>query len=302
MKNILLYSVVALCILMLGACDSVDDLVTENAVTGGLVNVETPLLSYVIGDNADYNVSLQVLQGEVKTTAVNVLKQFTGTVGGEQLTSNEVLMKTIDIASTTTSSVAFSTNFAELREGLTLNGEALPTDDLDLTIGDFWTISFQAVTSEGNNHRNLGTTKIAVATRLAGVYTIAQGHYIHPSTAPNVTSDYSGSYSRIIESIDPITYRMSDIGPWEGEPDNFFYFQVDENNNVIILKEWEGATQLIWGADELANCADNPTELPDVSCNNDVELSDDGHDIIRMSYGYIRSSGTRQFDDIMVKQ
>lgn len=298
MKNIFLNGAFLLFILLVGACDGVDDLVTENAETGGLVEVQTPLLSYVVGDDVDYTVSLKVFQGDVKTTKINVLKKFTS---GDDV-SDEIVLTTIDVTEDLTALYSFTTDFAALREGLTLNGSALPTSDSDLTIGDFWTLTYEAETSQGNTFRNADVTKISVSTRLAGLYTISRGWYIHPSTAPGLASDYSGSYSRVIESVDAVYYRMGDIGPWENEVDNFFYFRVDENNNMIIPKEWNGELQLIWGADELATCADNPLELPDVTCNTTVELSDDGHDIINVSYGYIRSSGTRQFDEILIKQ
>ncbi len=302
MKNIIIFKLLLVFAFVLNSCtQEYQDIVTENAAAGGLVEVQTPLLNYVIGEDQDYTVGLKVFQGDIKTQTINVLKTFvTRDDDGNTVTSNEVLLQSYDIAEAATSLFDFTVNFETLRSGLQVNGADLPDDDALYNIGDFWELTFQAVTSEGNLHRNLKTTKIAVSTRLAGLYNITQGHYYHPSTVPDLAADYSGDYLRIVESVDAETYRMVEIGPWSNEG-NLFYFVVNQDNSITIPKEYGGATQLIWGADELANCDNDPGELANVSCVNTVELMDDGKDVISISYGYIRSSGTRQFDDILTK-
>ncbi len=298
MKNIF-YFLLACGFLITTSCEKdIQDLVTENAVEGGLIDVNTGLINYVIGDDIDYPVSLKVYQGEAKTTKINVYKSFTSGA----TSSNRILHTTLNVANTATAIENFTVNFGQLIDGLSVNGQALSNVDTDYIIGDFWELEFESETSSGGKALNGATAKIAISTRLAGTYKIATGIYVHPSTAPDPASLYAGAYLRIIESVDAITYKMTDIGPWSGEPDNFFYFQVDPENNIIIPKEWNGVTQIIWGADELATCPANPMELPNVSCVNKVELMDDGKDVINISYGYIRDSGTRQFDDILVKQ
>jgi len=297
MKNLkLLLSLLVLAALSFNSCtDSIDDLVTEDVAVGGLVDVNSQLINYVIGTPEGYEVSLTIPQGEVKTQSIDVYKSFTGLEGN----SNRVLLKNIPVEATITAIQTFTISFGELIDGLAVNDTPLSSDDTSYNIGDFWTLEYEAKTSEGNTALNRNTTKVSVATRLAGIYSIVVGEYIHPSTAPDVTSNYAGQ-TRIIESVNPDTYLFKEIGPWTDQG-NQFYFKVTEDNQVVVLKEWDGATQLIWGADELANCADNPNELSAARCVNTAELVESEEDVITVSYGYIRTSGTRQFNEVLVK-
>lgn len=310
MKTIKTISLIFLSLIVFYACNDDDLDVADNAAgfsEGGLIRNDSKLVNYVIGSDATYNFNLLIYQGAIKTTSVDVYKSFTSASGEK---SNESLLKTITIDSNETSSASVSTTFTELIAGLSINGQPLTSNDAELVIADFWTLRYVSNTSEGNSHSNGTASKLAVSTRLAGNYTIDLGWYIHPSTAPGLASDYTGDV-RIIESVanepDYATYKMTDIGVWTDDL-NLFYFYVsntaDSNGNfpITIPKEWDGAVQLIWGADELANCDDNPGNLPDVLCKNFATLNPDGHDNIFISYGYIRSSGTRQFEEGLTKQ
>lgn len=280
------------------------DFATEDSKTGGLVGVQTQLIGYVIGDVRDYDVSVRVFQGETKTTSIQVLKSFTYIDGdGNVVTTEEIEHETFTISEQATALLNFPVNYNDLKAGLTVNGQPFPDTDAGLQIGDFWTLTFVSTTSNGDVFRNGSSAeaKISVGTRYAGVYTIATGIYYHPDVLDGPASTYAGSYQRIIESVNSNTYKMTDIGPWEGESDNFFYFVINEDLTIDIPKEFNGTTQLIWGADELANCTDNPNELDRVLCDNFVIAKDSGKDIIHISYGYIRTSGTRQFDDVLIK-
>ena len=144
---------------------------------------------------------------------------------------------------------------------------------------------------------------VPIFTELEGEYEIVQGIYYHPTTVPDPAALYDFSYIRTIDLIDIdeaglISYRMNDIGPWEGEPTNFFYFYVNsENGDIVIPKEWEGAMQVLWGADELTNCIDNPNLLTHTNCVNKVEIGSNGTATIQISYGYSRETGPREFQD-----
>ena len=112
------------------------DLATENAQTGGLVEVKTKLVGYVIGDGRDYDVSLRVFQGETKTTSIQVLKTFTQTdpETGITSTSEEVEHETFTISEDATFILDFTVNYQQLREGITFNGAPLPETDSGLQI------------------------------------------------------------------------------------------------------------------------------------------------------------------------
>ncbi len=277
------------------------DLVTQNAKVGGLVDVETPLHVYKKGETAkEFKTTLLVYQGEVKTNKIQIFKQFF-TAAGE--VSNIELLKTVDIQDKSkASTIEFTLNYAQLAENIAINGTQLdPNDDSNLVVGDAWVLTYKAETSEGTVGLNKATTKVGVSGRLAGVYDIKRGWYIHPSTAPNLAANYAGG-TKVIESVSDGLYKMTTIGPWND--DNPIYFMADEDNfTITIPKEVNGAVQKVWGgADEVATCQDNPANLADVTCTNTFSYEADGHDVIKISYGYIRTSGTREFDEILIKQ
>ena len=54
---------------------------------------------------------------------------------------------------------------------------------------------------------------------------------------------------------------------------------------ITIPKEYNGAVQLIWGADEIATCQTG--DLPEMPCTNYAKLNDDGHDDLPVNRRYI---------------
>ena len=99
-------------------------------------------------------------------------------------------------------------------------------------------------------------------------------------------------------------------GNWDDPADmNFFYFYVnntaesDGSYKITIPNIYDNDPQLLWTTDPIAECINTVANLPDVSCTNSVVLDNiNGEDVINISYGYTRSSGTRQFDEILIKQ
>ncbi len=303
MKNIFFKGLALLLVIgfSFGCNKEPQDLVTQDAKSGGLVSVETPLHVYKKGDSGlDLKTSVLVFQGAVKTTKIHIYKQFFTAAGDA---SNKELLKTVDITDQTkTTVIDFVTKYNELATNLSVNSTPMdPNDDGNLVVGDYWSLTYIAETSNGDKFLNKATTKVGVSGRLAGIYNIERGWYIHPSTAPNLAGNYSGN-TKVIESVADGLYKMTTIGPWND--DNPIYFQADENDfTITVPKEVFGEVQKVWGgADEVATCQDNPTNLVDVTCTNTFSYEADGHDVIKISYGYIRTSGTREFDEILIKQ
>jgi hypothetical protein len=316
MKTIKTISILFLSLITFLACND-EDLNVDNhdgkLVEGGLIRNDSQLVNYVVGSDGTYTFNALVYQGAVKTTSVDIMVKFTNKTSS----TNEVLLTTIPVNFDTTNSISFSTTYEQLISGLLLDGQPMSSSDTELKIANFWTLTFVSHTNEGNAHINPIVSKLAVSTRLAGNYTVTRGWYIHPTTAPGLAGDYSGAYTRIIESVDLISeyavYKSTSMGwgpagGWFDPNCNFFYFYVmnaaspDGSFEIVIPKEYNGVAQTLWCSDELANCIDNPNNIPDVSCNTRAVLSTDGHDVLHLSYGYIRSSGTRQFDEILTKQ
>ena len=293
-----IFSLIFLSSVVFYSCNDADLDVVDNAEgysEGGLIRNDSKLVNYVIGSDQAYDFDMLIYQGAIKTTSVDIMKTFTTASG---LTSNTILLKNVAVTNPDSDFFSYSTTYEELIDGLTINGEPLPSSDADLAIADYWTLTYVAVTSEGNSHANGTTSKLAVSTRLAGFYTVTDSEYRHPTAG---SSNFNG-LQRIIESVanepDFATYLATDIGPWVDDS-NFYFFYVsnvadpDGSFKVTIPKEYKGAVQLIWGADNIGVCQTG--DLPNMPCTNYVKLNDDGHDELFVNYGYIRDTGTRQF-------
>jgi len=310
-KNKIFSLILLTAIMVLSSCGEeyldVTDYASE-AKEGGLIRNDNQLVNYVIGSDAAYIFEMLVYQGAVTTKEVMVMKKFTTAAGD---VSNTALLKTLTLpvdasGHLQTASLSYSTTYEELIAGLEINGQPISPNDANLIIADFWTLTYVSVTSEGNEHSNGVTSKLAVSTRLAGNYNVDDGIYLHPTAG--MQGNFAG-LNRIIESVanEPAfaTYLATDIGPWTDDL-NFFYFYVsntaagDGTFPITIPKEYKGSTQLIWGADEIGLCQFN--EIPDMSCRMYAELNDDGHDNLFYSYGYIRDTGTRMFDESLTKK
>ena len=218
--------------------------------------------------------------------------------------SNRVLLKTIPITNTAVGSTAnFTVTFTyeELIAGLTLNGNPLPANDGGLNIGDFWTLEYEATTSEGKSHNNASVTKVAVGTRYAGIYTVVESAYWNSGS---LLGNWNGD-DRIIESVDATIYRHAGLAYWD---DNEFFFTVDNATNVITVldKDLEGNDLLLNGS-PVMTCTGGTGAFENLTCDattsraipNDVT----GADVLEFTVGYFRGVGaTREFFERIEKQ
>jgi hypothetical protein len=161
------------------ACNKSEDIVTDNAKTGGLV-VPTSSVPYKLGATPQVNIAVTVPMGPGITTIEVFNKYYSLATGSE---SNEVLMKSIDVASANAAEEIlkeYSVTYADLRNGLTLDGAPLPSDETLLPIGDYWELSYTSVMADGRRVLNNATTTIAVANIYAGFYQCV-GVFHHPT-------------------------------------------------------------------------------------------------------------------------
>ncbi len=294
MKNIKFLLLTALIAFTFSACDDDRVFVDDNAAEGGLIDVFNILIPHIIASQTAYEANFRVFQGAVKTTSVDIYKQYQGALG----TSNKVLLMSVPITGDTNASDhTISFTYADLANGVTLNGAAFPTDDEQLSVGDFFELTYVANTSAGTSAESGETTKVALSGRFAGVYEVIASEYWHPTAG--FQGDWNGD-EIVIESVDDLTYHILANGPFTTgqDPDNEFYFTINGDGDVIIPKEYNGAVQTVWSADEVANCINDAALLPDTHCGeSNYTIKDDinGEDQVIMTHGYIRSSGTRQF-------
>ena len=294
MKKFKLYSIALLVAAGLFSCEKDSDTLTGGAETGGLLTVNSGLVGYVVGNGNDfkYPVKVTVFQGEVATTKIEVYKSFTSKAG---VKSAEVLFKTIDVpASPKNQVIDFTASYNELKSGLTVGGQPLPSDDSLLKIADSWTLRYVTTTSEGTVHSNSKTTKIAVGTRFAGTYRVIDSNYWRLNVS---NGGWNGSI-RVVESVDATTYRFVDYaGSFSG---NTHYFTIDGAGAVKTPQTYNGAVQIL-NSQPLINCISNPVDMKN-ACGyagpqNTVTKDDvNGKDRIYRSYGYYTAgSGPREF-------
>lgn len=176
MKNLKIYSLALL--LFVGfsfvACQGDSDELTGNSTVGGLLTSVTPAITYALGSSptAQQTASVALFQGAVKTVSIDVYKQFTDATG---LKSVNVFYKTLTLPlATQIETVSYTFNYAELIEGLSIGGVALPASDATISVGSYWTLTYLSKTSEGKQHLNTKSTRITAAcvSDLGGTYDV----------------------------------------------------------------------------------------------------------------------------------
>lgn len=171
MKNINKVSILLIAIIAvaLNACVEPVDLVTANAREGGLVE-PTKNIPYKLGATTTLDVGVTVPKGP-SISQVEVYKQFVG-VNGE--VSNMVLYTTIDIADNTSGAFEFSysTDFAEMISGLSVDGDPLPSDENVYDIGAKFVFSYSSMMSNNDVILNGNKTNIIMANFFAGKYLV----------------------------------------------------------------------------------------------------------------------------------
>jgi len=283
--------------------DDSEDILSGNAITGGLINVGNPLISYVVGSGNTYTASGQIKQGSVATTAVDVYKSFTDVVSGD--TSDKVLLTSVPVTDTNPGDVvnfSFDFTYESLSSGLTVNGGPLPSDDGGLNIADAWTLEYRAVTSEGDNVVNANTTKVAVGTRYAGIYTVVESAYWNSGA---LQGGNWNDTDRVIESVDATLYRHAGLAYWD---DNEFFFTVDNTTGYITVLDVDlEGNELLLNTSPAMTCDGGTGAFESLTCDatTSFALPDDvgGEDQLTFTVGYFRGVGaTREFREVLVKQ
>jgi len=298
MKTINKFFILTLLLAFSISCEIEDeDVVTENYETGGLLDVQNSLLTYVVGNQGPYSASFLYDTAPVTTTSVDVYKKYFRSSDG--MASDEALLKTIQVPDGGT--YTFDFTYADLIAGLTFDGGPLPTNDAGLSIADYFELSYRSNTSEGNVHVNAAKTKVSVGTRLAGIYEVVENEYYHYGS-PRINS-FVG-YERIIESI-ALTptytiYSFRNFLYWDDDPGTTFFFWVyndpivpggDEYQIEIPQNDANGDQQLFVATYDVASCSEivaaGPTDPFFYTCDDTfVTLKVDGKDEITMIYGY----------------
>lgn len=307
----------------LGSCTEPDNFM-EGVVEGGLLEVMTPSLNYVVGNPGPYSAEVRVYQAPTEINSqVDVYVAFHTKIRNADgsvyknadkkdsaIVSNEKLYTTIAVTNTLNHFETFTATYAQLIDGLSVTGSAfyanLPTNDGDLLIGDYWEFRFVSTVSNGVKHENGGRVKLAVSTRFAGTY-ICEDMFYWRIGVPRPDVTWIGE-EITIESVDAITYKYAAWGASVSFAKEF-YFQIDPVTEAITYPDaWNGVAQVLNDLPMVHN-GNNPTAVaiataavpggvPDISIKDDVE----GKDKLIMVYGYDNAGGIRQFYDVLVKK
>ncbi|MFT6866789.1 MAG: hypothetical protein ACJA08_001626 [Cyclobacteriaceae bacterium] len=309
MKKSRLYIFLSLSILFVG-CNESEDLITSNAVSGGLMNVTTTSVNYVVGNTGPYPVEFFLNQNEsVNIETIMVYKTF---IGQEILkdkddedsvifnTSNEVLDREIPVTNKTNHYVTAEFTFEELSNGLELKGAPLPASDGSFLIGDSWRLRIETKLSDGRTLTQRFTISITVSTRFAGVYNVVEKQYYRINTLRD-DLDSQWPETMTIASIDAITYELVEyIGLFNA---NTLYFQIDPGTGKITYPaQWNGVDQILNDL-PIITCDLNPNDLLNMPCasSNVAIIKDNGKDVLDMVVGYIASTGSREFHQRLEK-
>ncbi len=268
---------------------------------GGYIDVVSSSLSYVVGNDASYPISLVAYNGNDPIEKIDVYNTYSTSTGE---TSNTVLLKTINVTpSGNKGGVNFSVTFEDLIQGVVFDGAPLPADDTNLNIGDGFTLTYVAYVSSGESSTSKAKTKLTVSTRFAGNYKVVRGDYWRLGV---FRDDVAWPEQVTIESVDATTYRMIKwYGAFEGDD---WYFQVQPDLSITYPTLENGDPQAPTGYPQ-TTCALNAGDLTHVFCgdSNYVELdNDNGKDKMYMTYGYMynvggSSDGPREFYAILEK-
>jgi hypothetical protein len=302
-KYLYILSLIAFTAVFFTQCDSEDNLMTGDAKEGGLMDIVTPALNYVVGNTGEYKFTVKIYQGPDKITKIKFYKSFYSvlddTVKGKPW-SNEVLETTIDITNMETHSlVSPGYSYAALIKNLTLNGKALPANDGNLSIGDAFYFRVVSETTGGREVEQATKVKMTVATRFAGKYKPIAGEYYRIGVSTYGLGDWPSEVT--VESVDAITYKMTDFEPFLG---NTLYFQIDGAGKITYPEKWKDVAQII-NDQPIITCEGSPVDMITVHCaESNYIVKDDvnGKDKLYQSYGYYTAgSGPRTFYQVLEK-
>lgn len=274
-KKYILILLASAAVFSMSSCLESDDLITKNAKGGGMIDAP----SVVPFKNADITLNFTIHKGAT-VESVKVYKKFTH--NADTTSTPEVLLTTVNVDganSTTAVDKSITFGWADLKQDMpTLpKGYVIPDDGTNADIGDFFTIYFKSVMSDGREVVGAKTI-ISVANFFAGDYT-AHLIYRHPSygTYPdNIYVEEDNDKTLLAVNGTTCVTSFATWGPTEK-----MYITIDPNNNYAISIATEN-----WSYDVVLG---DPYR-PDLVSNYDPNTG-----TLTLYYHYVGSGGPRVF-------
>lgn len=309
MKKIIYIGLLAITGLFLSQCTTDLQDNTEGAQEGGLISSNNNSLNYVVGNDGTYSFDMLVQQNaDFPVSQVNLYKKAQINVDGENKLSNEILSESIDVGGVVSTSIKSKEYaYADLIDGLTIDGTPLPASDGNLTIGDKFIFRIESVLSNGNKFEQSFTANMTVSTRFAGRYLVLEGEYFRLGANNGGGTMWVGG-EVIISSVDAQTYKFEEWGAISGWTGNVLYFQIDPSTSEIIYPaEWDGVAQTLNGEPLMTpqtHASDMTSVIPIAGADINTAIKDDaeGKDRLNMCHGYYTGgSGPREFYFLLEK-
>ena len=283
MNKILKYifiSMVVSIFLGLTSCDDYEDVITGDAKTGGLLTA-TNSVPYKLGSTPSFDITLDIFQGP-GIKEIKVYNSFTHNVDEETtISSNMVLMATLNVSSANNSgdiAKSLTLTYEDLIDGITLSGYTMPSDELLLQIGDFWTLNYYSVMEDGREVLNNSKTTVGVANFFAGTYN-TRVTYRHPSFGTYPNNIYVDSnYKKDLVALNATTCETY-MSTWTDTP---MRITINPDNSLTV----------VW-VDPPAD-----TSLGDPYDATKVSRYDPATGIIYLYYNYMGSGGYRIFWEV----
>lgn len=255
-------SMIALFMLGLSSCLMNDDLMTADAQAGGLVE-SSELVQFLPKSNEGVDIDIKVYQGPAIQT-VKVYKQFYHNATGEA--SNFVLLGNFNINGQNTNDTLLLTqnySWAQLIQGISVNGYTIPSDPLDADIGDYFILKYVSVMADGREVASNARTEVLIANSYAGYY-LSDLTFFHPNfgTYPDSPYRHVQFVKELITTDGSTCYTNFALWGSYGEtmyitinPDNSISFEVfgfdyivkeGDPNNLLLYSHYEPQTGKIY--------------------------------------------------------
>lgn len=302
-----------LALLVIWSCNESEDLMTEDAKTGGIVESTSVSNSYVVGNSGPYTMEFLARQDpDVQIESIDVYKSFEGTdlftdIDGKDsvvaYSSNEVLDRTIEITNTSVHFFSTAYMFDELRANLVAKGAELPVTDGGFRIGDKFVFRVVAHLSDGRQVTQNYNVAFTVSTRYAGKYKAVDAEYYRIHVLTFSTADWPAE--TVIESVDATTYKVVEYFGPAGFSGNTYYFQIIDGVITYPDNAPDGSAQLGNGQ-PFITCQTNAADFAAEGLCDDTNyvVNDDleGKDRLYMTFGYFTpGSGPRTFYQVLEK-
>lgn len=244
----------------------------------------------------DYTISMHLVNNDQDVSKVNVYSVFTDAKTGG--VSNEVLLTSFNVADGNRILLEKKLTYNELKNGLKVGGNDLPSDQNLLAVGSGWKLRFEGETKFGTEIL-AGNINIGVLSRFAGIYKVVESHYYRIGV---LTANWDGQ-TRFLGSVDENTFSYNDFWgnfAWAGKS---FNFDIDFATNKIKVPIVNDSG--IFSGTRAISCETDEALFKEFDCKqfNVLEPNEvTGAHRIKLTYGYFTDgSGPRAFYEILEK-